>query len=131
MVISTVTLGFKASKSLTELVNTCSSLLSAAKVCQTSIVIGPSDDVFSLSLSPPKSKQPGLRNVNAKITTRAPRFDNALEGPPSMVDPLNRINKRDLAIYSSFCRKASTAKTLTATCKLYDGTNPSIGSLTT
>ena len=118
IVISTVIFGFTASKSLTALVKTCSSLLSAAKVCHTSMVIGPSAEVEDSVSPPPKSRQPGVRNARMKITVSIPRLDNALEGPWGIVEPLNRINKRDLAYYSNFCLSASTANTLTATCRL-------------
>ena len=78
--ISTVILGFAASKSLTALVKTCSSLLSAAKVCHTSIVIGPSSDELEVVSSPPKSKHPGEINAITKISTRPLRFEDDLEG---------------------------------------------------
>ena len=86
-VISTVMFGLAASKSLTALVKVSSSLLSAANVCHTSIVIGPSSDVLDCSSVPPKSKQPGMMNSAAIKTNNILRGRTCVPSPPNMHYP--------------------------------------------
>ena len=87
-VISTVMFGLAASKSLTALVKVSSSLLSAAKVCHTSIVIGPSSEVLVASSAPPKFKQPGIINSAAIKTNNILRGRICISVPPNMHSPL-------------------------------------------
>ena len=100
-VISTVIFGWAVSKSLTALVKATSSLLSAAKVCHTSIVIGPSLAEEDASSSLPKSKQPGTRNSIIITIAKTLGKGNRLPFPLSMDWRLIKQDKRGLANYES------------------------------
>ena len=80
---STVMLGWRASKDLMDCRNTFSSLLSAAKVCQTVSVMGPSSstEVDAVSLPP---KHPASMTEQRSTTARAARRASRKHRSPAM-----------------------------------------------
>ena len=96
-VISTVIFGCAVSKSLTALVKATSSLLSAAKVCHASIVIGPSLAEEDVSSSLPKSKQPGTTNSITMTVANILGKGSRLPFPLSIDWRLVNRDKRGLA----------------------------------
>ena len=89
-------LGFAASNALTALVNVTSSLLSDAKVCQTSIVISPLREEDSEESSEPKSRHPGANKRSINENTSIFIFIEEVRMPLPINSRRNGIDKRDV-----------------------------------